>query len=52
MNGAVVVKKESLNIRVSELLKKKIKEQADKEQKSISEYVTDVLKRNLEKQGN
>ena len=46
---ANVVKKEMLNIRVSERLKKQIAEKAKAEDKSISEYVTDLIKRDIEK---
>ena len=43
------MKTEALNIRVSELFKKRLQEEAEKQQKTVSEYVTDILKRELEK---
>lgn len=43
------MKTEVLTIRVSERLKEQIRAQAEREQKTISEYVLDLIKRDIEK---
>ena len=43
------MKTEVLTIRVSERLKEQIRAQAEREQKTSSEYVLDLIKRDIEK---
>lgn len=46
-----MVKKEMLTLRISERLKRQVEKRAEELEKNVSEYVLDLIKRDIEKRG-